>query len=157
MLRHLEERAIGYPIAGRLITSLAYADDVCIAATSKPNLQTLLDHCLEFSSWAGLAFNAKKCGSLCSITSRSPIFVDPTFTPRLGIETIPALQWNQRYKYLGCPSGASRRDALSDLTALRTTLLKDCSTIFQSDLAEWQKLDAFRRFLFSVSSCHLRP
>ena len=148
MLRHLEESAIGYPIAGHLITSLAYADDVCIAATSKTNLQTLLDRCLEFSSWAGLAFNAKKCGSLCSIASKSPIFVDPTFTPRLGSETIPALHWNQRYKYLGCPSGASRRDALSDLTALRSTLLKDSTTIFQSDLAEWQKLDAFRRFLF---------
>ena len=85
---------------------------------------------------------------LCSIASKSPIFVDPTFTPRLGIETIPALHWNQRYKYLGCPSGASRRDALSDLTALRSTLLKDSTTILQSDLAEWQKLDAFRRFLF---------
>lgn len=115
--------------------------------------QFLLNKCVEFTEWARLSFNAKKCGSLCLMNRRTSIYVDPEFSPHLGSDTIPALSWEQRYKYLGCPTGAENS---SDLSTLRADLLKDATTIFQSPLAEWQKLDVFRRFLFPRASFVLK-
>eukprot|EP00731_Ephydatia_muelleri_P013815 Em0007g1125a len=129
------------------VNSLAYADDVCIAASSKEENQHLLDRAMEYVEWAGFAFNAKKCGSLCMINQAPRISVDHLYTPRLGTDVIPALSWEERYKYLGCPTGAFRSNA-KVLEELRQSLVKDTDTVFQSPLAEWQKLDAFRRFLF---------
>ena len=43
---------------------------------------------------------------------------------------------------------AHHRSDLAGLTSLRASLIKDSSTIFQSTLVEWQKLDAYRCFLF---------
>ncbi|KAL5509882.1 hypothetical protein EMCRGX_G005322, partial [Ephydatia muelleri] len=126
--------------------SLTYADDVCVMASTKEGLQSLLDQCKEFAEWAGLTYNVKKCGSLCLI-NESHIYVDHLFTPHLGTELIPALSWEERYRYLGCPTGAYRTHT-SVLDELRENLLKDCGTVFASELAEWQKLDAYRRFLF---------
>ena len=73
--------------------------------------------------------------------------MDHLFTPLLGAEAIPALTWDERYKYLGCPTGAYRTPT-NILTDLRDSLLRDTNTLFSSELAEWQKLDAYRRFLF---------
>eukprot|EP00731_Ephydatia_muelleri_P013765 Em0007g1075a len=126
--------------------SLTYADDVCVMASTKEGLQSLLDQCKEFAEWAGLTYNVKKCGSLCLI-NESHIYVDHLFTPHLDTELIPALSWEERYRYLGCPTGAYRTHT-SVLDELRENLLKDCGTVFASELAEWQKLDAYRRFLF---------
>ena len=89
-LRHLTSHKAGYAMAGCTINSLAYADDVCIVATKKSDMQSLLDRCVAFAEWAGLTFNAKKCGSLCMLNRQSPI---PLFSPHLGADTIPALSW----------------------------------------------------------------
>ena len=62
-----------------------------------------------------------------------------------GRKYYPALSWHQRYKYLGCPVGA---ESSHDLTAIRGSLPRDCEKVMTSQLAEWQRLDAFRRFLF---------
>ena len=153
LLRHLTSSKMGYTIADFTINSLAYADDVCIVASTKSDLQALLDRCVAFTEWAGLTFNAKKCGSLCMFNRRSPIYVDPLFSPRLGTDNISALAWGQRYKYLGSPTGANR---LTDLSSLRTSLVNDANVVFQSPLAEWQKLDCFRKFLFPRVSFALR-
>ena len=153
LLRHLTSQDAGYAIAGSTFNSLAYADDIAIIASNKSEMQFLLDKCVEFTEWARLSFNAKKCGSLCWMNRRTPIYVDPEFSPHLGSDTIPALSWEQRYKYLGCPTGAENS---SDLSTLRADLLKDATTIFQSPLAEWQKLDVFRRFLFPRASFVLK-
>ena len=90
------------------MNSLAYADDICLAASSKEETQHLLDQCMEYVKWAGFAFNTKKCGSLCLVNQTSPIFVDHLYPPRLDTDVIPALSWEDRYKYLGCPTGAFR-------------------------------------------------
>ena len=147
LLRHLSNSEAGYTLAGSKLNSLAYADDICVTASTNDDVQELLDRCVTFTEWAGFKFNAKKCGSLCLVNRSSPIYVDHLFSPRLGADNIPALTWDERYKYLGCPIGASR-DNSDDLATLRDSLLRDTSVIFQSPLAEWQKLDAFRRFLF---------
>ena len=104
----------------------------------------LCDRCVQFTTWAGLTFNAQKCGSLCAINNVSPTYVDTT-SLRLGNDTIPALTWRQRYKYLGCPVGAG---SSQDVTTIRNSLLRDCELVSKSQLAEWQKLDAYHRFLF---------
>ncbi|KAL5509981.1 hypothetical protein EMCRGX_G005438 [Ephydatia muelleri] len=123
LLRHLSASQGGYSIARYNINTLAYADDVCVIASSKTKMQSLLD--------------------------RPPprIYVDRLFTPHLGGDIIPALTWAERYRYLGCPTGAFRtRD--EDLDSVKEDLLRDTSAIFKSLLAEWQKLDVFCRFLF---------
>ena len=147
LLRHLSTSTAGYTIAGYTINALAYADDVCVLATSKTDLQGTLDRCKEFADRAGLAFNANKCGSLCLVNHTSRLYADHLYSPRLGTDPIPALSWQERYKYLGCPTGAYRTPT-NILNELRDNLIRDTGIVFSSELAEWQKLDAFRRFLF---------
>ena len=147
LLKYLSTSTAGYEMAGHKLNNLAYADDVCMVASSKPELQGLLDRCDEFAAWASFVFNTRKCGSLCLMNQPSRVYVDHLFTPHLGAKAIPALTWSDRYKYLGCPTGAYRTTA-NVLNELRDSMLQDTSTVFSSLLAEWQKLDAFRRFLF---------
>ena len=147
LLRHLTTSQARYLIGTNKVNALAYADDVCVAASSKEEAQGLLDRCAAFGDWAGFRFNARKCGSLCFVNQTPHIYVDDLFTPRLGDEVIPALTWGDRYRYLGCPTGAYRTKE-RDLNTIRDTLVKDTTTIFMSPLAEWQKLDVYRRFLF---------
>ena len=145
LLRHLASCNYGYRLRGlSSINHLAYADDVCVIAGSKQQGQALLDRCVEFTTWAGRTFNEQKCGSLCAVNNVSPMYIDPN-PLHLGPDNIPALSWRQRYKYLGCPVGAG---SSQDLSAIRGPLLRDCEAIMMSQLAEWQKIDAFRRFLF---------
>ena len=101
LLKHLTTNKAGYVLAG--LNSLAYADDICVVDSTKTELQGLLDQCCEFAQWAGLVFNARKCGSLCLVNETPLVHVDHLFSPLLGAESIPALSWNDRYKYLGCP------------------------------------------------------
>ena len=102
LLRHLSTSTAGYTIAGYTINPLAYADDVCVLVTSKTDLQGILDRSKEYADWAGLAFNANKCRSLCQVNHTS----HHLYSLRLGTDPIPALSWKERYKYLGCPTGA---------------------------------------------------
>ena len=108
LLRYLSASQAGYTIAGYNINALAYADDVCVLATSKTDLQGILDRCKEFADWAGLVFNANKSSSLCLVNHTSRLYADHLYSPRLGTNLIPALSWEERYKYLGCPTGAYR-------------------------------------------------
>ena len=97
LLRHLASCDVGYTLSGCKVNALAYADDICIAASSKDEIQTLLDRCTQYMELAGFAFkfNAKKCGSLCLVNQASPIYVDHLYTPRLGADVIPALSWDE--------------------------------------------------------------
>eukprot|EP00731_Ephydatia_muelleri_P013746 Em0007g1056a len=147
LLKYLTTNKAGYTLAEDSYNSLAYADDICVAASTKEELQSLLDQCKEFADWAGLAFKVKKCGSLCLVNESHHAYVDHLFTPHLGTEAIPALSWEDRYRYLGCPVGAYRTPT-KILDELREGVLRDCGIVFTSELAEWQKLDAYRRFLF---------
>ena len=113
-------------------------------------MQDLLDRCAAF---ADFRYNAQKCGSLCMVNQSPRIYVDSLFTPRLGEEEIPALAWEDRYRYLGCPTGAFQTKE-QDLNTIRGNLIRDTVTIFKSPLAEWQKLDVFQRFLFPQADLH---
>eukprot|EP00731_Ephydatia_muelleri_P034304 Em0054g27a len=121
----LKNHTAKYRIGNTTVNALAYADDVCVVAANKEEMQDLLDR-----------------------LNQSPrIYVDSLFTPRLGEEEISALAWEDRYRYLGCPTGAFRTKE-QDLNTIRGNLIRDTITIIKSPLAEWQKVDVFRRFLF---------
>eukprot|EP00731_Ephydatia_muelleri_P013713 Em0007g1023a len=73
-----------------------------------------------------------------SPSARAPrISVDHLYTPRLGTDVIPALSWEERYKYLGCPTGAFRSNA-KVLEELRQSLVKDtyCLPVALGGMAE---------------------
>ena len=110
-----------------------------------------LRHCLQQDG------DAEPTGPVCRVRElvrlplqREKVWVNvhgkpgPQNIRHLGGDIIPALTW---YKYLGCTTGAFRtRD--QDLDSVKEDLLRDTYAILKSPLAEWQKLDVFRRFLF---------
>ena len=62
----------GYNMAISCIKSLAYADDLCILATSHSTTQKMLDRAHLASRWVGLTFNARKCAHSPSNVARGP-------------------------------------------------------------------------------------
>ncbi|KAL5509940.1 hypothetical protein EMCRGX_G005390 [Ephydatia muelleri] len=52
------------------------------------------------------------------------------------------------FKYLGCPVGTGAV-SMQNVSKIKDSFLRDTETIMTSALAEWQKLDAYRVFLFS--------
>eukprot|EP00731_Ephydatia_muelleri_P034311 Em0054g34a len=66
-----------------------------------------------------------------------------TFSPTLNDELIPAMKWEDHYKYLGCKVGG---DYKAEATAQGKEYIKSSRAIFESGLTDWQKLDAVHRF-----------
>ena len=56
---------------GSRLKQLAYADDLCVVATSKEEITSLLAVIEEFCAWSGLSLNVRKCGCLSLINSMS--------------------------------------------------------------------------------------
>eukprot|EP00731_Ephydatia_muelleri_P013824 Em0007g1134a len=133
----------GYKIANSTIKSLAYADDLCILASSPQKLQEMLDRLHLASTWAGLSFSPRKCAALSIVRSyRARQRVDNCIY-KLGDTVVPTMAWEDRYKYLGVKKGA---DHSPDLQAVGKEYLKDVEVIASSELTDWQKLDAIHRF-----------
>ena len=86
LLRHLSGSQAGYTLAGHTINSLAYADDLSVAASNRSDMQSLLDRCMVFTEWVGFRFNARKCGSLCLVHQSPRIYTDDLYTPHLRRE-----------------------------------------------------------------------
>ena len=134
---------IGYKVAGVTVKSLTYADDLCVLASSQSTTQKMLDMAHQASQWAGLTFNIRKCPTLTILREQGLRQRAVPFQPKLGQELVPALSWNESYKYLGCRTGA---DPKVELTQLGEDFVNDCEVIMRSDLTDWQKLDALHRF-----------
>ncbi|KAL5509896.1 hypothetical protein EMCRGX_G005336 [Ephydatia muelleri] len=131
----------GYTIGNHTIRSLTYADDLCVVTQSTKTMQEVLQAIQAASDWEGLKFNTRKCGTLT--LSRSARQFAENFTPTLGGESLPALKWEDHYKYLGCKAG-------SDYKAEARKQGQDydtcCKAIMEFGLTDWQKLDAVHRF-----------
>eukprot|EP00731_Ephydatia_muelleri_P036489 Em0264g2a len=144
IIRSVEEvHDAGYKIANSSITTLAYADDLCVLSSSRTLMQQMMDRAHQAGSWAGLTFNTKKCASLTILRGQGRRQRAVPFQPKLGMEVIPALTWNESYKYLGCRAGA---DPKAEVRQVGEEYLQDCEAIMKSDLSDWQKLDALHRF-----------
>ena len=136
---------------GSTVRILAYVDDLCLLGHTKEAIQTMLDKLYEFCLQARLTFNPSKCGALSMINSPSRKYVEP-FHPNLGQDPIPALKWEDRYKYLGIQTG---RERLRSMDELETSIVSDAEKILNSALTDWQKIDAINTFVLTKASYFL--
>eukprot|EP00731_Ephydatia_muelleri_P034285 Em0054g8a len=132
-----------YHIANSTVKSLAYTDDLCVFASSPAIMQGVLDKVCVTCNWAGLTFSPKKCATLSIVRSQRARQRVATQEFHLGSVMIPAMKWEDRYKYLGVKTGANYTP---DLEKLGEEYITDITAIMKSDLTDWQKLDAIHRF-----------
>ena len=133
----------GYKIANSTIKSLAYADDLCVLASSPQKLQEMVDRLHRASLWAGLAFSPRKCAALSIVRSYQARQRVDNRTYKLVDTVVPTMAWGDRYRYLGVKKGA---DHSPDLETVRKESLHDVQVIASSELTNWQKLDTIHRF-----------
>ena len=125
LLPILREKGTGYQFHnGATVKQLAYADDLCLIAKSKDEITNLLKVVSIFSSWSGLKMNAAKCGCLSINNSSSRRRYVESFSPPFENQAIPALRWEDTYKYLGVEIGRPRRGNVDPL-------LKDIENIVE--------------------------
>ena len=136
--------AEGYSFGkGFEVKSLAYADDLTIVAKTDAAIRAMIARIEEFASWAGLCFNVTKCASLSTgYMSGKRIVFPSTFT--LNGNTIPVMKWEDRYRHLGVLLGANPE---AHLDHLAKDFKMDVESLFQSPLADWMKLEAFKEFV----------
>ena len=136
--------AEGYSFGkGFEVKSLAYADDLTIVAKTDAAIRAMIAQIEEFASWAGLCFNVTKCASLSTgYMSGKRIVFPSTFT--LNGNTIPVMKWEDRYRHLGVLLGANPE---AHLDQLAKDFKMDDESLFQSPLADWMKLEAFKEFV----------
>jgi len=90
-----------------------------------------------------LTFNIRKCGTLhCRRSGRRQFVAEETL--HLGQQPLPILQYGDHYRYLDCDLGA---DPKTHLGKLEKTYIEKIMKVMQSKLAEWQKLEAIRRYI----------
>ena len=133
----------GYRIAHSTVRSLTYADDLCAFASSPAIMQQMLTGAQNAATWAGLTFNPRKCAILSIVRGSGKRQRVDRPQPSISGEPVPTLPWDGQYKYLGCTRGA---DPNSDLTQAANDYLSDCKVILESELTDWQKIDAIKRF-----------
>ena len=122
---------------------LAYADDFCIITDNKDKLNKILATLERFTTWAGLTFAVHKYVSLSCINHTTRRYVDP-YSPSLLGNLIPAMKWEDHYKYLGRHLGANPK---AELQNLAEQFMKCNIAILNSQLTDWQKLDAIHTFM----------
>ena len=153
MLIGLDTVDAGYKLPdGSSIKYMAYADDLCIVDNDIEGINAMIHKIEEFSNWAQLQFNTSKCASLSMMNSKSRKYVE-SFSPKLNNQHIPALKWEERYKYLGIKVG---REKMCSLAELKQEIISDSELIGNSLLAPWQKVEAINMFVISKAQYHLR-
>ena len=144
LIRGIQSSAArGYSFGEALeVKCLAYSDDLAIAASREEDVRIMLTR-LEFSRWANLDFNVAKCASL-STTYRGGKreVLQQCFT--LKGQAIPVMTWEDHYKHLGVLLGPNPDSCLEKLA---DNFREDTKKLFQSGLADWMKLEAFREFV----------
>ena len=136
--------AEGYSFGkGFEVKSLAYADDLTIVAKTDAAIWAMIAQIEEFAIWAGLCFNVTKCASLSTgyMSGKRIVFLS-TFT--LNGNTIPVMKWEDLYRHLGVLLGANPE---AHLDQLAKDFKMDVESLFQSPLADWMKLEAFKEFV----------
>ena len=145
LIRGIEtSSAKGYSFSDELqVKSLAYADDLATASSSEEDTKVMLARIEEFTSWAKLRFNVAKCASLSASYRSSKRVVLQTKYSLCG-RVIPPLKWEDRYRHLGVLLGPNPEACLAELAA---EFRESTEKIFQSGLADWMKLEAFKEFV----------
>ena len=86
------------------------------------------------------------------INNRNRKYVKP-FEPQVDeANHIPALKWEDSYKYLGVQLGRERRGTMDDLAQ---SMSNAAERICSSALTDWQKTDAINTFVIPKACYHL--
>ena len=145
LIRGIQSSAArGYSFGEALeVKCLAYADDLAIAASREEDVRMMLTRLEEFSRWANVDFNVAKCASLSTTYQAGKrVVLQQCFT--LKGQAIPVMTWEDRYKHLGVLLGPNPDSCLEKLA---DNFREDTKKLFQSGLADWMKLEAFRDFV----------
>ena len=121
------------------MSTLQYADDTCLTASSRQNCQAMLDTTEKWLSWSLLKAKVSKCSAI-SINGQT----GRTTNPRLHIaqEMIPYLG-NRSTSFLGLPINATLSlDSIK--LQLQSKLEKFLTVTDQSPLSRQQKLKIYR-------------
>lgn len=138
ILKSVEEMPHEPEIHKRLISILAYADDLVIISNSNDDLQEKVNRAFKVAAWAHLHFNASKCGYYTTSKIR------PQNAIRVGKDVIQSVNENNLYKYLGVPHGEPKRQ---DITDIIRKAEKDYKTILESGLTMKQKTNVMKIFI----------
>ncbi len=115
--------------------------------SSKDDIVRSLSAFSTFSSWSGLRLNVNKCGCFSFIQQQLQRTLWLLYD--YGTEQIPALHWEDSYRYLGVHTARQRSGVPADLSA---SVLATTEKILSSKLTDWQKIDAFNLFAISTTS-----
>ena len=127
-----------YHINATEIDILAYADDIALVATNQLDLQVMVNTAIEICNMSGLKFQPGKCAFLTVPQLQNSNSIDVE-----GFQ-IRRLANGEFYQYLGVPVGV--RHDQSPYQMLEQ-LINDLRKIADSDLFQWQKLQAYQIFL----------
>lgn len=143
IIRNIKNTNAGYTLYGNRISTLAYADDLVLIASSPEEMRSLLRAADAAAIEAGLHFNPKKCATLHLAGKKTYRRTVQTGFLVRGTQ-IPAMTEGDAYEYLGIPVGLG-----VDQTprAKIEAMIEDISRIDGSLLAPWQKIDAVRTFV----------
>ena len=153
ILPTLERTGGGYQLrGGTRVRCLAYADDLCIIGATKDDINDSLKHISDFFKWAGLRLNPTKCASLSMINNRKHRYIEE-FAPSIDQDnSIPALKWEDTYKYLGVYLGRERKGTMDELSK---DMISTAEKIATSRLSEWQKIDAINTFVIPKATYYM--
>ena len=90
-----------------------------------------------------MQFKPRKCATLSLNNAAPRHFVENTEFS-IGGGGLPVLKWEDHYRYLGCELG---RDPRAETKVLGERYIKDAKKIMESQLTDWQKLDAIHQFV----------
>lgn len=131
--------SFGYKRFERVFSIFAYADDLVLFSNDQRKMQEFLNFLFDTTQIMCLNFKPPKCAALTLDRGRA---VKRIYF--LNKSSIPVLEKYESYAYLGSEQGIGADATPYDLMIKSA---KDITTIENSLLAPWQKLDALKTFI----------
>ena len=106
--------AVGVSLQSEVLSHLAFADDLCLPASTRGGLQTQIDAVSAHLRDSGLNLNAAKCAtiSVCVTPGRTKTwYCSKARQFTVAGESIPSLDVSESYRYLGLQIRATGTDA----------------------------------------------
>ena len=123
---------------GHTISSLAYADDLVLMATSNSELQEKVNTLEKLATWAHLKLRPAKCGYLTTNCDDNHLQI------KIYNDDIPKIDADHLYTYLGVPLGSRKKQRIDDLISCALT---DFEKILASALSYRQKVRCYQIFI----------
>ena len=146
-LSHMLNRTqVGCTINGVIYNHLIYADDTVLIAPSARALQTLLNHCDEFSKNCDIIYNSKKTVCMCI----KPKFIKGTMEPPMVLAN-NTLHYVSSHNYLGVTISADSKDNVEIKKQCRNLYARGNSLIKNfKHCSEKVKCHLFRSYCTSI-------